>query len=240
MSGVRRVRFWDDVHVVAEAGGFSVRLDARPVRVMNDAVLRPVGRTLAEALAAEWRLAGGGKGGVFGAEDFVLNGLAATMQEHVLPAPDAAADRLMGFADGELLCYRARFPDVLAALQAEAWQPWLDWLHATHAIRLRVTAGIIPVAQPEPALATLRQVLGRSSAAVLTGLGVVVPGLGSLVLGLALAERRLDAAEAVALARLDERFQTSHWGMDREAEAQAARLQVDIALAARFMTLADG
>lgn len=226
--------------LVAEPDGYAVRLDARPLRLAGGAVLRPTGRALAEAVAAEWSLAGEQVGGSFGPDDVMLTALAGTMQEHVAPAPEVAAERLAGFAGSDLLCYRATGPAALVALQAEAWQPWLDWLRTDHGIDLMVCQGLMPVTQPEPVLMEMRRLVAGLSPVILTGLGVAVPGLGSLVLGLALAEGRLDAAEAFRLGRLDEAFQASHWGTDREAEAQAARLYADIAVAARFMSLAAG
>ena len=240
MSGRLRRRSWQAVQVEAVERGFGVRLDAQPVRLANGATLRVASRKLAEAVALEWSLAGGGEGGLFGAEDLVLTGLAGTMQEHVAPAPGAAADRLTGFARSELLCCRAAHPAALVALQDEAWQPWLDWLQATYGVGLAVSRGIMPGSQPEAALMILRQRVGALSPAMLTGLGVIVPALGSLVLGLALAAGRLDAAEAFRLGRLDEDYQASHWGVDREASVQAARLGVEVAIAARFMQLAEG
>jgi len=244
LSGPTRKRFWDAVQVEdtpAGAGpGFTVRLDQQPVRLSNGAALRFTSRPLAEAVAAEWARAGDAKGGLFAPDDLVLTGLAGTMQEHVVPRPGDAADRLMGFAHGELLCFRAAHPAALSVLQDEAWQPWLDWLHATYGIRLLVGQGVMPLSQPEDALAALRELVGTRSPAVLTGLGVIVPALGSLVLGLALAAARLDAAEAFRLGRLDEDFQASRWGVDREAETRALRLHVEIAIAVRFMRLCDG
>lgn len=235
-----RKRCWDVAHVEDSAPGFAVRLDQRPLRLSNGAALLMASRPLAEAVVLEWNLAGGGRDGLFGSDDLILTGLAGTMQEHVAPAPGACVDRLMGFARSELLCCRATHPATLSALQDAAWQPWLDWLHAAHGVRLLASKGIMPRPQPEAALALLRRLVGTSSHAVLTGLGVAVPALGSLVLGLALAEGRLDATEAFRLGRLDEDFQASHWGRDREAEAQAARLRVEVAMAARFMQLAGG
>ena len=61
---------------------------------------------------------------------------------------------------------------------------------------------------------------------------------GSLVLGLALADGRLPAAEAFALSRLDETFQNEAWGRDAEAEARAARLGLELAAIERFLRLA--
>jgi chaperone required for assembly of F1-ATPase len=65
-----------------------------------------------------------------------------------------------------------------------------------------------------------------------------VPALGSLVLGLALAEGVLDAAEAHRLGALDELFQAELWGEDEEAARRRANIAADIALAERFIRLA--
>ena len=71
----------------------------------------------------------------------------------------------------------------------------------------------------------------------LTGLSAAASILGSLVLGLALAEGRLDAAEAFRLATLDEAFQAEQWGEDAEAQARLDRLQAELAAVERFLRL---
>ena len=77
-------------------------------------------------------------------------------------------------------------------------------------------------------------------AMVLAGLGVAVPALGSLVLGLALADGALDAGMAHELASLDELFQAEQWGEDAEAVARRERIAEELALAERFMRLSRG
>jgi chaperone required for assembly of F1-ATPase len=72
---------------------------------------------------------------------------------------------------------------------------------------------------------------------VLAALGVAVPALGSLVLGLAMAALRLDAASAFALASLDESFQAELWGRDDAAEERRRRMAVELAVAAQFLGL---
>ena len=67
----------------------------------------------------------------------------------------------------------------------------------------------------------------------LAGLGVAVPALGSLVLGLALAAGELDANEAFGLGALEELFQAEQWGEDLEAATRRQNVAADIALAAR-------
>jgi chaperone required for assembly of F1-ATPase len=69
-------------------------------------------------------------------------------------------------------------------------------------------------------------------------LGVAVPALGSLILSLALVSGHLDAAEACEAALLDETWQETQWGQDKESLARRRRISDDIALSVRFMRLA--
>ena len=61
--------------------------------------------------------------------------------------------------------------------------------------------------------------------------------LGSLALGLALADGALTAEGAHKAAILDETFQEEFWGTDAEALARRRRIGDDIAVAARFLEL---
>ncbi len=60
---------------------------------------------------------------------------------------------------------------------------------------------------------------------------------GSLVVGLALLDRQLDAQEAFTASQLDESFQIEAWGEDAEQAERRRALAADIAAAARFMSL---
>jgi chaperone required for assembly of F1-ATPase len=114
----------------------------------------------------------------------------------------------------------------------------LAWAAQALDAPLRVTAGVMPVAQPPQALAALARAVAAHRPLELAALGVAVPALGSLVLGLALAAGRLDAGAAHDLATLDERFQEEFWGLDAEAESRRARAAAEVELAARFLALA--
>ena len=231
-------RFWDIAASVAEPdGGHSIRLDGKPMRLPEGHVLRIGPAALAQAVAAEWQAAGRGKHGEIGAADTPLTPLAGTAQARIAPDPAATIEALAAYADSDLLCYRAEHPDALARRQAQAWQPWLDWAEARFGARLNVTAGIIHVEQPARSLSALRDAVAALDPYALAALGVGVPALGSLVLGLALADGALDPAQAHALGALEEMFQAEQWGEDDEAAERRARVAGDIALAARFIQL---
>ena len=230
-------RFWDSASVESEDGCFLIRLDGRPMRLPGGPILRLDSEALATAITAEWQAAGGAKGGELRVEDVPLTRLAGTAQERVVPDPHASVAALSRYAESDLLCYRAAQPEALVLRQARLWQPWLDRAAARYGASLRVTEGVIHVAQPPEAVEAMRGALATHPPFVLAGLGILVPATGSLVLGLAVAEGALDAGGAFALACLDELFQAEQWGEDREAIAQRRAVEADIALSARFIRL---
>jgi chaperone required for assembly of F1-ATPase len=232
-------RFWNQATCVAEGDGFAIHLDGRPVKLPTGASLRVATRELGEAIAAEWQAAGGERGGEMSWEDVPLTRLTGTAAERIAPEPSATIAAIAKYAETDLLCYRAE-DEALAARQDAAWQPWLDWAQATFGAELRVTRGIMPVAQTERALAALHGAVADLSPVALSALGVLVPALGSCVLGLAVIHGALEPAAAHRLAVLDELFQEERWGLDWEAEERREKVAADLALAARLAALSRG
>lgn len=240
MSGIgpARRRTWRETEVAAEGGGFVVRLDGTTLRLADGAALVLPTRALAEAIAAEFRAAGGAEGGVVAPDALPFTRLAGTA---LAIAADRAPilRRLLGYGRTDMLCYRAEAPDALALRQHEAWQPWLDWATRETGARLVTASGIVAVEQDGAALEALTATLRGESPWALAGMSVMVPALGSLVLGLALRRGALGPGEAHALATLDEAWQETVWGTDSEAEMRRAAIAGEIESAARFITLAE-
>ncbi len=230
-------RFWDEARVEPEGDAFAVRLDGKPVRLPGGGALAVPQRPLAEALAAEWQAAGGGKGGEMRWDDVPMTRLAGTAMERIAPDPGPTVAAIAAYGGTDLLCYRADDAE-LAAAQAAGWDPWLAWADSALGARLAVTAGIIHLAQPSAALRALEGAVAAEPPLALAALGVLVPSLGSLVLGLAVARAALEPAEAHRLSILDELHQETRWGLDWEAEERRARVAAEIAAAARLAALA--
>lgn len=206
------------------------------MRLPGGAALAVPGAVLAEALAAEW----GEADGEVRVAQLPLTRLAGTVQERIAPDPGPVARDLAGWAETDLLSYRATHPDALVAAQAAEWDPWLDWAAKRHGARLAVTEGVMPITQPREVVAALAAAVGAHDSWGLGALGVLVPGLGSLVLGLAVADGALAAGAAHRLATLDETFQERRWGADEEARERRARVLREVEDAARFLDLARG
>ena len=232
-------RFWDRASWDGAPGAFRVLLDGRPVRVPGGAPLRVESEKLVRAIAAEWQAAGIGRSDMSFA-DVPLTRLAGTAQERIASDLTPTIEALAKYAETDLLCYRAEGPEALMRRQARGWQPWLDWAALELGAPLRVTASLMHMPQPPESLRALRSAVAAHNLATLAALGVAVPALGSLVLGLALAACRLDPPTAHALSVIDETFQEELWGIDAAAAQRRDNIRAEIVLAARFMELSRG
>lgn len=226
-------RAYGAVAVEDGAGPVGVLLDGKPLRTPRRLALRLPTRALALAVAEEWA----GQGERIDPHSMPLTRLATTATD-LMPArrADAIAE-VTGYAGTELLCYRVASPAELALRQQERWQPWLDWLARVHGARLEPVRSLDPAPQPEASLAALRTAVERVQDWPLVGLHAAVTATGSLVLGLALLDGALDAAEAFALAQLEELFEIERWGEEREQQRRLAGLRRDLAAAERFLRL---
>ncbi len=232
-------RFWNDARAAPDPAGHAILLDGRMLRLPGGAVLRVGPAALAAAIAAEWQAAGGARGGEMSFADTPLTRLAGTAQERIAPDPAPVVTVLASYGATDPLCYRAETPATLVRHQHAHWQPWLDWAALHLDANLLTGAGVIAIAQPEASLTALRRAVAALDPLALAALGLAVPALGSLVLGLALARRALPAAEAHRLGALDELYQVSLWGEDAQAAARRAAVAADIALAGRMFALLD-
>ena len=230
-------RFWTIATVEPLTNGHVVLLDGKPMRLPDGAALLVGPARLALAIGEEWQLAGGGTGGDMSFSDTPLTRLAGTAQQRIAPAPTPTVAAVARYGESDLLCYRAETPRELVQRQNRLWQPWLDWAALIHDAPLRVTSGVGYIKQHHDSIAALTRVVARMDVHALAGLAIAVPALGSLVLGVALAEGALDAATATALGALDELFQAEQWGEDNEAMVRRAAVAAEIALAARYIAL---
>ncbi|GAB0117528.1 ATP12 family protein [Acidisoma sp. 7E03] len=228
-------RFWTETGTTRGAEGHVILLDGKPMRLPGGEVLTIAGTALAEAIAAEWRSM------PMQAEVvpalLPLTQLAATTQFRI-PAKRAETEAaIAAYGRSDLLCYRAAEPPDLVQRQQQLWQPWLDWATRRHDALLQVTRGIGFLEQPATSLAALDAAVAALDDAGLATLGVLVPLYGSLVLGLAVIDGALDAAEAYRLSVLDEIFQAERWGEDADAANRRAQKAAEAADAARYLAL---
>jgi chaperone required for assembly of F1-ATPase len=228
-------RFYKDAAVVELGDGFALELDGRPVKTPARARLAVPIRTLADAIAAEWRA----QGEKIDPHSMPLTGLANAAIDRIAPERAAFAAGLAQYGESDLLCYRADGPEPLVARQAEHWDPVLAWARRRYDIELKVVSGVIHQAQPEPTVARLARAVSARSPFELAGLSPLVTVSGSLIIALALAEGGIDLEAAWAAATVDEQWQAEKWGEDAEAVHALANRRQDFAAGARLLTLLD-
>ncbi len=214
---------------------FVIRLDDRPVKTPARAPLALPSRALAAAVAAEWAA----QGDRIMPAAMPLTGLANAAIDHVLPDPLAFAAPLAAYAAADLLCYRDGRDAVLAARQAAAWNPWLDWAEAEFGVEFRLAAGVMPVDQPPATTARLTAAVQALDGWRLAALAPLVTIGGSLVAALAVLRGAARADALWPVVALDALYQEERWGADAEATAQHAAHQRDWDHAARFAGLLD-
>ncbi|HEX4504156.1 MAG TPA: ATP12 family protein [Alphaproteobacteria bacterium] len=228
-------RFYKTAGVTEGPDGFGVTLDGRPIKTPGRATIAVPHRRLAEAVAAEWEA----QEGEIKPHTMPMMQLAATVIDHFPANRPAVEASVLRFAETDTVCYRAEpgQPNELIRLQTALWDPLLDWLADSHGARLKTAEGILAVTQPRVALDRLAGVVTAMDDWRLGALQSAASSSGSLVIGLALVEGRIDAEEAFAAAELDSGFEIDRWGEDAEATRRRAVVAADLKAARRFHDL---
>lgn len=227
-------RFYKLAEPLVGPEGWAIALDGRPVKTPARAGLAVPGEALAKAVAAEWQE----QGDTIEPSNMPMTGLANATIDRVLPALADFRAQIAAYGASDLLCYRAGEPPELAALQAQSWDPLLDWARARYDVSFIVTDGIMPVDQPAATLARLSAVVDAIDPWLLAGAATLTQIGGTLVGMLAYLEGEIEADALFETATLDERWQAQQWGEDEEATARLVVRRCDFLAAARYCALA--
>lgn len=212
---------------------FHILLDGKPIRTPAKKPLAVPTRALAEAIAGEWEA----QGERIEPASMPLTRLANSTIDGVMGREREVRADICKFAGSDLVCYRAEGPQELVERQCAAWDPVLAWGKAALGARFEIAEGVMPVGQPDAALASVARVLEGHNAFALAALHVMTTLTGSVLLSLAHVHGVLSAEEAWAAAHVDEDWQIGKWGEDAEAKARRARRWADMQAASRMIEL---
>lgn len=210
-------RFYKDATFDREGDQYVVRLDGKPVRTPGKRLLAMPGEAMARNVAEEWQAQ----------EDRIDPGAmpwtrsANTAIDKVSAQRAEIIDHISGYADTDLLCYRAEGPAELVERQSQHWDTLLDWVTQRYLVSLKVTRGVMPVAQDEATLLTLKATMEPMSDFQLTGFYELVSLSGSFAIALATVEAVQPPDVLWKISRIDEDWQSEQWGVDEEAAAAA-------------------
>lgn len=228
-------RFWKDVSVEREGGGWGIRLDGRPVKTPARVAVAVPTERLAEAIAEEWRSVGD----TIDPRAMPLTGLGNAAIDRVAADRQAFADGLARYAEADLACYRAEGPQGLLDRQEKSWDDLLGWARRRYDVDFATTTGLTHVTQPAATVERLGHEVSALDAFRLAGLSPLVTIGGSLVGALAVLEKAMTPEQVWDAVSLDDQWQLERWGSDAEAEAALENRKRDFLAAARFLELLD-
>lgn len=226
-------RFYAAVDVQHKDGHFLILLDGKPVRTFAKKLLQVDVQQLAEAIAEEWRA----QAQVIDTDTMPLTRLVNIVLDRSAEDRDAWFADVTGYAETDLVCYRAGGEAGLRMRQDTVFDPVLVWANAEFGIALQVTQDVMPITQEAGSLEKLSAVYAQASDAEMAALAMLVPILGSAILTLAVWKQRIGIEEALAAARLEEDFQAEQWGADEDSlQAWAGKCR-DARAAAFFLDM---
>jgi len=219
-------RFYTRVSVEPLDGAFALRLDGRQARSPAGRPLALPTQALADLIAGEWAA----PAETLDFADMPATRLAHTALDAIPGARGAAVAALAEAAGFDLICYRAEGPASLVERQTAIWGALTLWAREALDLPLRVAAGVNHHPQPAGVALGVEALGAAADDFTLAGLAFGAALFASPVITLALRTGRLDAAAALAAARLDETFQEERWGVDAENARRTALLARDAAM----------
>ena len=228
-------RFYKAAATLPTPEGWEIRLDERPLRTPARQPLLLPTASLADAVAQEWRA----QGDRIDPRTMPLTGLANAAIDRIAPDPAAFANSLAIFGESDLLCYRAEGPEPLVRLEAEAWDPLLEWARRRYDVEFVIITGVIHRPQPPRTVEQLGRALLARDPFRLAALSPLITISASLVIGLALDEGAIDLETAWAAAIVDEAWQAQQWGEDADATARLELRRLEFEGAYRLLGLLE-
>lgn len=183
-----------------EAGGHVVELDGKPVRTPGGRKLVAPARALADAIALEWSR----QGEMIIPDSMPLTQILTTVLDYIPRERAAITDKLLGYLNTDLLCYRAVHPPAMAERQAACWDPWLSWFEKRYNAALLTTTGLNALTQPDELHGRIRREIAAMDDMRFGVLQMVTALAGSLVLALAFNDDEATPDEVFAAANAEE------------------------------------
>jgi chaperone required for assembly of F1-ATPase len=211
-------RFYEKASAAPEGNGFALLLDGRVVKTPARRAVVVGDARVAEALAAEWDQ----QGERIDPATMPMTRIVNVAIDRVGEAAAEVRAEVVRYAGSDLLFYRAESPDALAAMQAQKWDPLIQWARDVLGARFNLAAGVVHVAQPGDALAAIDRAVAAFEPLSLAAVATVTTLTGSAILALALAHGRVSVDEAWEAALVDEDWQMHQWGRDEAAMAARA------------------
>ncbi|KAL1491130.1 hypothetical protein ABEB36_011772 [Hypothenemus hampei] len=204
-----RNRFYKNTGILKSDDKFEITLDQRKLKTPKGNLFLVEAEPLALAVATEWHSQ---KNKIIQSK-MHLTTLCNTVQDNPnnLTKLDIV-QYIVNYLDTDTILFQGNENDDLMKLQITEWDPVIAWFNERFKVHLKksVQMDVPPVSEQDKA--TLSRHLMSYNFAAVNGFMYGVDTLKSVILTLAATERYMSPEKAVLLSRLEEEYQTGHWG----------------------------
>ena len=231
-------RFYKLVSTRAEQGGFAVLLDGKPVKTPGRNLLFAPNQAIADEVMREWMA----QVDQIRPQDMPFTQILSAKLDRVASMRAGMYRVILDYLDTDLICYRAVAPPEVASLQAEAWDPWLQWFEQKFNVRLLTTEKLEALKQPKTAHDVAKKFVEALSDDQFTILQILTPLVGSLILAMAFVEGALNPDQIFACARVEERYKATlyneeKYGPDPAQEKKDRAMMIDLRATEEYLRL---
>ncbi|CAL1542805.1 unnamed protein product [Lymnaea stagnalis] len=226
-------KFYKNASIATADGWYEINLDKRKLRTPLGNVFKVPSEPLALAVATEWN----SQESVVNRNTMHLTVLCNTALENPMhKTREQLSESIVHFLETDTVCYRLTEPPELAKLESEKWDPILEWAANRYGLEITPTTSISPPLVSTESKVIIRRHLLSYSDWALFGYHYAVDSIKSLLIVMALVDKHISVEKAVELARLEQFFQTNHWGtVEWYHNMEQYELQSRLAAAALFV-----
>lgn len=219
--------------------GYVIQLDGKAVKTPSGQGLAAPTKSMGDAIVAEWA-----------AQEDAIVPDTMPLTQILNTAIDRMRDReaitaaLLKYLDTDLLCYRTKEPQALAARQKEIWDKWLSWFDEHFESPLYTTFDLKAIKQDEDTHKQIWNYMEALDEYYFAVLNVITSLSGSLVLGLAFLEHEATPEQVFEAMYVEEDYHGALAGEDvhgKEPQFEKKQLAelTDLKAARHFLALLD-
>lgn len=235
-------RFYDDANVIKETDGtFSIELSGEKlkkpifVKTQEHEKLSVPTKTIADKVAKEWL----SQEKNIDFNTMPMTRISITAMDYVFTGRDDILNKMYSYMETDSICYRSDRHPKLTIIQQKELNPILEWMKEKFDVHMMVTKGIMPIPQYPDSIDNLKNILQGYDNYKLTIAYLSASTFSSVILAIALLEKRINAKKAFDLSNLDETFNMENWGIDPIIIKRRKEIQADIDSYVEFLKLLE-
>ena len=229
-------KFYKEATYKDENGLYLITLDGRTINTPANNILVCQSERLARAICDEWNA----QDENIVPDKMPLTQYCYTALDYIPKHRSEIINTMMNFLDTDLVCYRTDDPADLGQLQAQNWDPFIDWFESHFDYRLATTTGLSALKHDNDAHERVLKHVHTLDHDHLTIAQSLTATCGSLVMALRFIDEQVSSEDMFNAAFVEELYQgrvydEDRYGIDPNQEKQRAKFTQDINAARIFL-----